>query len=79
VTRKKELIVEIEKLHNTPIDDIPPESKFLLDCKLKKLKAADNDYQEHWIEAILAAKRAGLPSSTSTRGSINNLAAPFFE
>jgi hypothetical protein len=42
VTRKKELIAEIEKLHSTPIDDIPTESKFLLDCNLDELKAADN-------------------------------------
>jgi hypothetical protein len=60
VTRKKELISEIEKLHNTPINDIPSESKFLLDCTLDELKAADNDYQEHWIKAILAARQAGL-------------------
>jgi hypothetical protein len=59
-TRRKELIAEIEKLHNTPIEDIPPESKFLLDCDLDELKASDNDYQEHWIDAILAARRAGL-------------------
>ena len=58
--RKKELLAEIEKLHNTPIDDIPPESKFLLDCELETLKAADNDYQEHWIDAILTARKAGL-------------------
>jgi hypothetical protein len=62
VTRKKELIAEIEKLHSTPIDDIPTESKFLLDCNLDELKAANNDYQEHWIEAILVARRAGLRS-----------------
>ncbi len=59
-TRKKELLAEIEKLHNTPIDDIPSESKFLLDCDLDELKAADNDYQEQWVEAILAARKAGL-------------------
>jgi hypothetical protein len=28
VTRKKELIAEIEELHNTPIDDISAERKF---------------------------------------------------
>jgi hypothetical protein len=59
-TRKKELLAEIEKLHNTPIDDIPPESKFLLDCDLDELRAADNDHQEQWIDAILAARKAGL-------------------
>ena len=59
-TRKKELIAEIERLHNTPIDDIPPESKFLLDCDLDELRTADNDSQEQWIEAILAARKAGL-------------------
>jgi hypothetical protein len=59
-TRRKELLTEIEKLHNTPIEDIPPESRFLLDCDLDELKASDNDYQEHWIDAILAARRAGL-------------------
>lgn len=59
-TRKKELLAEIEKLHKTPIDDIPPESKFLLDCDLDDLKAADNDHQEQWIDAILAARKAGL-------------------
>ncbi len=58
--RKKELIADIEKLHHTPIDDIPPESRFLLDCELDELKAADNDHQEHWINAILAARKAGL-------------------
>ena len=57
---KTQLITEIEKLHNTPIEDIPDESRFLLDCELSELKSADNDYQEHWIEAILAARRAGL-------------------
>ena len=59
-TRKKELLAEIEKLHNTPIDDIPSESKSLLDCDLDELKAADNDYQEQWVDAILAARKAGL-------------------
>ena len=59
-TRKKELLAEIEKLHDTPIDDIPPESKFLLDCDLDELRTADNDSQEQWIEAILAARKAGL-------------------
>jgi hypothetical protein len=49
-TWKKELLAEIEKLHNTPIDDISLESKFL----------QDNDYQEQWIDAILAARKAGL-------------------
>jgi len=59
-TRKKELIAEIEQLHNTPLEDIPKDSRFLLDCDLNELKSADNDYQEHWIESILAARKAGL-------------------
>lgn len=58
--QKKGLTAEIAKLHNTPINDISPESKFLLDCELDELNATDNDYQEHWIDAILAARRAGL-------------------
>lgn len=61
VTRKKELISHIEQLHNIPIDEIPAGSKILLNCVLVELKAVDNDYQEHWIDAILAARRsAGL-------------------
>jgi hypothetical protein len=41
VTRKKELISQIEQLHNTPIDEIPAEINILLNCVLVELKAVD--------------------------------------
>jgi hypothetical protein len=59
-TRREKLIEEIEILHDTPTEAIPPESQFLLDCDIEELRRADSSHQEHWLAAIKAARRAGL-------------------
>lgn len=59
-TKQRELIAVIKKLHATPIEAIPPESRLLLSCDLNELKLVDDDYQEQWIEAFVIAQNAGL-------------------
>ena len=59
-TRREKLIEEIEILHDTPAEAIPPESQFLLDCDIDELRRADSSHQEHWLAAIKAARHAGL-------------------
>ena len=59
-TQRAKLIEEIEILHDTPVEDVLPESQFLLDCDVEELRKADTSHQEHWLAAINAAWKAGL-------------------
>ena len=43
-----------------PVEDVPPDSQFLLDCDVEELRNSDTSHQEHWIAAIKAARKAGL-------------------
>ena len=53
-----DLINKIEALSNTPAQDIPEESRFLLDIDTNLLAEGDLDSQDYWVHAMEAATAA---------------------
>jgi hypothetical protein len=58
--RRETLMEEIERLHSMATDEVPEESKFLLDFDPDDLAEGDISNQEHWILAMRAARVAGM-------------------
>ena len=56
---KAQLLMKIEDLAHTMPEDLPEDSKFLLEFDFNKLVRASTDTQEYWVVAIEAAKVAG--------------------
>lgn len=56
---KREMLVRIESLAGTNPDEIPEESKFLLEFDLDMLCKSDLDTQTYWVVAMEAARSAG--------------------
>lgn len=50
----------MERLHSLSPDDVPEESRFLLDFDIDDLAEGDITAQEHWILAMKAARKAGM-------------------
>jgi hypothetical protein len=63
----KDLLRELDKLIDTPSDDIPEESRYLLELDYSKLYNASFERQSYWVLAMKAARRAGRRASASTR------------
>jgi hypothetical protein len=63
----KDLLRELDKLINTPSDDIPEESRYLLELDYSELYNAPLEQQSYWVLAMKAARRAGRQASASAR------------
>ncbi len=55
----KDLLRELNKLIDTPSDDIPEKSRYLLKLDYSKLYDASFEQQSYWVLAMKAARRAG--------------------
>jgi hypothetical protein len=58
--RRETLAEEMERLHDLAPEDVPEESRFLLDFDPDDLAEGDIPNQEHWILAMRAARIAGM-------------------
>ena len=57
--KREEIFAEIEQLADTSPDEVPAESRFLLEFDLGALGRADLDTQLYWVAAVRAARCAG--------------------
>jgi hypothetical protein len=55
----KDLLRDLDKLIDTPSDDIPEESRYLLELDYSELYNAPLEQQSYWVLAMKAARRAG--------------------
>lgn len=62
---QKEVLVEIAHLATCRPEEVPPESRFLLEVEVAGLEQAPISQQEYWILAMKAAVKAGRRSGTS--------------
>jgi len=58
--RRETLAEEMERLHALAPEEVPEESRFLLDFDPEDLAEGDISTQEHWILAMRAARIAGM-------------------
>lgn len=72
-TERRQLLLEIDRLIHLNPDDLPEESKFLLEVDFARLRAGDLTSQHYWVYAIKAA-RAAMSRKTFFR---RRRAAPF--
>ena len=63
----KDLLWELDKLNNTPSDNIPEESRYLLELDYSELFNAPLEQQSYWVLAMKVARRAGRQASASTQ------------
>jgi hypothetical protein len=59
VAERRKLLREIDHLMQLPPEDIPEESRFLLEIDFSKLQNDSTDKQSYWVHAIKAAVTAG--------------------
>ena len=60
------ILVEISRLAELDVEDLPPESQFLLEVDFAALSRAPSDQQEYWVLAVKAARKAGRRRAVST-------------
>ena len=53
------MLAEIEGLIDLDPDDIPPESRYLLELDFNSLYRSSFEQQSYWVRAMKAARRAG--------------------
>ena len=67
---RKQLLLEIDRLTSLTPEEVPDESKFLLEMDFERLKTSDSTTQNYWVHAIKAAivagKRKGFCSRRQT-------------
>ncbi len=59
LSRQAEVLAEIATLSNSRPEEIPEESRFLLELEMVKLDTALLTQQEYWVAAMTAALSAG--------------------
>jgi hypothetical protein len=59
LTHQTEVLEEIARLSTTRPEDIPEESRFLLEVEMVTLDTTSIAHQEYWITAMKAARSAG--------------------
>ena len=64
LTRQAEALAEIATLAECRPEDVPPESRFLLEVEITQLDSKSLVHQEYWIAAMRAALKAGRRSRT---------------
>jgi hypothetical protein len=57
-TERRQLIMEIDRLIHLKPEELPEESKFLLEVDFARLRAGDLTSQHYWVHAIKAARAA---------------------
>ncbi len=63
---RKDLLRELDKLIDTPSDDIPEESRYLLELDYSELYNAPLERQFYWALAMKAVRQADRQASAST-------------
>jgi hypothetical protein len=63
----KDLLRELDKLIDTPSDDIPEESRYLLELDYSELYNTSFEQQSYRVLAMKAAHQAGRQASASTQ------------
>jgi hypothetical protein len=58
--KRKDLLRELDKLIDTPPDEIPEGSQYLLELDYSELYNSSFENQSYWVLAMKAARRAGL-------------------
>jgi hypothetical protein len=58
-TERRELLLEIDRLIHLSPDEIPEESKFLLEVDFARLRGGELTTQHYWVHAVKAAVVAG--------------------
>lgn len=56
---RRQLLLEIDKLIHVPPEEVPEESKFLLEVDFARLRKGDLTSQHYWVHAVKAAVKAG--------------------
>ena len=56
---RKSLLREIDKYLSVSPDDVPEESKFLLEIDFRQIRTATTEKQSYWVHAMRAAIHAG--------------------
>jgi hypothetical protein len=54
-TERQQLLLEIDRLMNLTPEDVPEESKFLLEVGFARLRTGDLTGQHYWVHAVKAA------------------------
>lgn len=58
-TERRELLLEIDRLIHVAPEDVPEESKFLLEVDFARLRKGELTTQHYWVHAVKAAVVAG--------------------
>ncbi len=58
-TERRELLLEIDRLIHVPPEEVPEESKFLLELDFTRLRNGELTTQHYWVHAVKAAVVAG--------------------
>jgi hypothetical protein len=58
-TERRQLLLEIDRLMTLTPEDVPEESKFLLEVDFARLRTGDIMGQHYWVHAVKAAVMAG--------------------
>ena len=56
---RRELLLEIDRLIHVPPEEVPEESKFLLELDFTRLRNGELTTQHYWVHAVKAAVVAG--------------------
>ncbi len=65
--QRKDLLLELDKLIDTPPEDIPEDSRYLLELDYSTLYNATFERQTYWVLAMKAARQAGRRALTITK------------
>jgi hypothetical protein len=57
--QRRDLLREVNSLLDTPPDEVPEESRYLLELEFLTLYNATFEHQSYWVLAMKAARRAG--------------------
>jgi hypothetical protein len=58
-TERRQLLLEIDRLASLRPEEVPEESKFLLEVDFARMVAGDVSAQHYWVHAVKAALVAG--------------------
>lgn len=64
---RMEVLKEIERLADTNPDEVPEESKFLLEFDFDRLYRSKLEDQQYWVIAVKAARKAGMRRAAQGR------------
>jgi hypothetical protein len=65
--QQRDLLGEVDSLLNTPLEEVPEGSKYLLELDFLTLYNASFEQQSYWVLAVKAAQRAGRCNTQSTK------------